>query len=373
MKKSVDLPIHHAIQKGFFQQVRFYVDQGYNVNSRDSVGRTPLALCSMISESAWAVGLARLLLENGARISLCDKPGYNALHHACINQRQQLVEILLAALDCSVLSKCRQGNTSLHFAASLGNLDIIKSLSALMVRYRMKLDPKNKQGFTPLHQAFRSNNLDCGDLLMEFGADPEIRDPSDKSAKQLREEAVERLSQIEKLSRISSAGKTVRRMKKEADEAKPVPAKEVLQIAKPFDRRNDPEYVFNMSAIDYFQQRIVKDIMGRAKSKKNKFSQSEWREELLNMWSLYETKFAASYRKPAQFVATSDAHGGRSHRGSNASPLMGKRQSRVGSKSRAASIVSSDGFPQRRISNAGSRRAGMPPLVRTQSRAAFNI
>lgn len=371
MKKSADRPIHNAIQKGFFQQVRFYVDQGYDVNSRDADGKTPLILCSQISDEKWSVGLARLLLENEARISVCDRQGYNALHHACINQRHELVDVFLAALDCSILSKCRQGNTSLHFAASLGNLDIVKSLAALLIRYKIKLDPRNKKGFTPLHQAFRCNNIECGDMLMEFGADTEVKDPSNKAASQLRAEALERLALLTRLSRLSSAEKTVRKMKKEVSREQPEPAADELREAKPFDKRNDPEYVFNTTAIDYFQQKVVKDLMKRTERKK-RLSKDEWKDELLKIWHCYEIQSASTYRKPARFVTTSASRGSLSHRGSTSTPV-GKRQSRLNVKSRAGSITSTDGYPTRRSSNPASRRGGMPPLVRTQSRAAFNI
>lgn len=361
--------INSAIRKGYFQQVRFLVDQGCDVNARDSNGYTPLILCSMISNETWSTGLARLLLENGARISVYDQQGYNALHHACINEREKLVEVFLSALDCHIHSKCKKGNTSLHYAASVGNLDIVKLLSKLLVRFKVKLDPKNKNGLTPLHQAWKANNLDCGDLLVEYGADVTILDCENKSAVQLREEAVSRLEQTNEKSQTKSASRRIKRQKEVVDTEQPKRSDLKIHVAKDFDLRNNPEYVFNMSAVEYFQ---LKMMMQPKTSHQTKQHSKQWQDELLRLWKVYEIQCSNALRSSAQPLKKEEIHSSSRRKSSQAghNHQLIKRTSRMSLKSRSGSTASLEASPRKSSQN--SRRGGMPPLVRAQSRASFN-
>ena len=335
--------IHSAIRKGYFQQVRFLVDQGYDVNARDSEGSTPLILCSMVSSEAWSVGLARLLLEHGARISLYDKQGYNALHHACISQKEKLVEVFLSALDCHIHSKCKKGNTSLHYAASLGNLDIVKLLSQLLVKFKLKLDPKNKKGLTPLHQAWREDNLDCGDLLVEYGADVTVVDCDNKSATQLRQEAADRLEKMREMSKTRSVSRTLRRMKETDGADTPQRVDTEIHIARDFDLRNDPEYVFNMSAVEYFQLKMMRPRTAHNRKEQDK----QWQDELLRLWKVYEIQCSNALRKSAQPLKKPENTGRRKSSQAGHSHQLTKRSSRMSIKSRSGSTASLDTSPRK--------------------------
>ena len=59
--------INAAIEKGLFKQVRYLIEFGARVNQRDHHGRTPLMNAALVEDEEWGVGLARLLLEKGAR------------------------------------------------------------------------------------------------------------------------------------------------------------------------------------------------------------------------------------------------------------------------------------------------------------------
>ena len=377
--------IHTAINRGYFQQVRFHIDKGCDVNIRDQKGKTPLILCAYVNDNKWSVGLARLLIENGARISKCDQDGYNALHHACINQKPDLVDVYLSALDCDVHSKCKKGNTSLHYAASLGNRSIVSSLAQLVLRYKLSLDPKNKKGCTPLHQAFKANQIDCGDLLMKYGANEAITDNENKTGTMLRQESMERLDLISTLSQERKALKTVRELKHQADSEQPKPKPIAIQKARDNDLRNDPEYVFKVSAVNYFQRKTQNPssrVRPRtAPEKRDKGGKSAWKEEILQLWSHYETQCSKSFRKPAtpsDDITAASLYGRNSVFSSRGSPPLTRRSSRIsitGASSRRSGSVTQDTTASggiRRTSNSRKHGAGMPPLVRTQSRASFN-
>lgn len=93
------MDINSAIKKGFFQQVRFLVRFGHSVDKRDEAGRTPLINSAFVEDERWAVGLARNLIESGARVGVTDRAGVNALHYACMLGRTGLVQIFLKAID----------------------------------------------------------------------------------------------------------------------------------------------------------------------------------------------------------------------------------------------------------------------------------
>lgn len=367
--------LHVAINNGYFRQVRFLIDQGADVNRQDRCGKTPLILCSLICDDRWSIGLARLLIEYGARISKCDLDGYNALHHACINQKNELVDVYLTALDCDINSKCRKGNTSLHYAASLGNKPIVQSLAKLVLKYKQNLDPINKRGLTPLHQAFKANQVDCGDLLVELGADRTLVDTDGVSAVQHRQAAMSRLQILAlKHTRSRPPSRLLRQLKADAEKEKPEQDVVAIATAKDFDLRNDPEYVFKTKAVHYFHGKEAKLIRTRPKSAVARPS-DVWKDSILSLWSQYETKYSESFRKPA--IAAPVCAKVRCDSIMSAgglAPQMSRRNSRIAgnSKSRAGSLTIENGAGSRRSSTT-TRRNGMPPLVKAQSRATLGL
>lgn len=372
--------IHAAINNGHFQQIRFLIDQGADVNAKDKSGRTALVLCTLVSNIRWSVGLARLLIENGARISGSDSRGFNALHHACVNQRGELVDVYLSALDCDIHSRCKEGNTSLHYAAALGDVDIVTSLAKLISKYKLSFDPKNKKGLTPLHKAFKANQVSCGDFLVHLGADATVCvDLEMTSANQLRQEAVERLQLMDRLKSQRKSARIVRKLKGNAEEEKPHASSESINVARECDLRNTPEYVFNTTAIQYFQgkdrSRIRRCQSGIASQRKDATTAAEWKDAIVGLWDHYEIRFSDSYRTPAKCVKQPNGKQ-RSDSvlsGNNPSLAGSRRSSRVlAPKARAGSITIESGGG-RRSSVASKRGNGTLPLVRTQSRSACGL
>ena len=181
-----------AIHKGLFQQVRFLVEFGLEVNDRDSEGRTPLSALALIDDQPWGVGLAHLLLEKGACVGLRDKRGLNAMHYACVYERPELVRVYLGAIDYNLNQGDKYGNTPLHLAVATGNLTVTRLLLNTLHRYKMSADKANKNGVTPLIQAWKSGQMECALLLKQRG-NPNLnkRDQVEfKSALEWEEEVV---------------------------------------------------------------------------------------------------------------------------------------------------------------------------------------
>lgn len=186
-----------AISKGYFKQVRYLLELGHRANARLEDGKTPLILCALVKDATWRAGLARSLLEKGGQVGLRDRNGLNALHYAAIYECEELVDIFLGAIDFDLNSVDRYGNTALFYAANTGNAAIVTSLLGAMSRYGLSVDRANRQGLTPLMQAWRTNHTKCASLLLECGASRELCDNAGKSAAEYEAECQDRLRRHE--------------------------------------------------------------------------------------------------------------------------------------------------------------------------------
>ena len=84
-------PLCQAIAKGDYQTVKKMIEFGTDVNYT-SRGMTPLMYAARYNK----VEIVKLLLENGAKVSLIDEKGFNALKHAELSNATETVEFLKA-------------------------------------------------------------------------------------------------------------------------------------------------------------------------------------------------------------------------------------------------------------------------------------
>lgn len=356
--------INSAIKSGYLQQVRFLLEYGHSVNERDDQLRTPLINCAFIGDEEWAVGLARLFIEKGAAISLRDKSGLNALHYAVVQEKRRLVQLYLSALDFNINASDKYGNTALHYASSVGNVDIIRDLLITYSKYGLNVNKVNRNGETALIQAWKAGNYECGDVLVKYdGVDTSIKDNAKgltarewqqisrkrtqnwQAGKEQQYSAMNRpksaLKQIqlnhgsgrESLSkRHAPPSAPVRRRSigpnfgKENDlENDPLPAglrKAKTSIYYPpasvTDLRNNPQYIFQVSPVDFFTcpkkqgsfpfagEKFSLDnsssrlrITPRVRKTEIAGGSSSWRAALKTYLNQYNFQFAHSYRKTA--------------------------------------------------------------------------
>ncbi|XP_071500579.1 uncharacterized protein [Diadema antillarum] len=169
--------LHLAIRKGFFQDIRYLVSAGEDVDIKDPADhRTPLMLCAMIEQEAWGVGIARLLLERGAMVGYADRRGQNALMYACVFGRVELTKVFLKAVDYDPNQRDRWGNTALFYAASNGNIEVVQAMIDCLLHFRLPLEKANKWGMTPLLEACRCGHFAVAEMLEKHGAPTDARD-----------------------------------------------------------------------------------------------------------------------------------------------------------------------------------------------------
>lgn len=119
-------PIHWAVDGGNVKLLDFMIEDGADVNLRDTnSGWTPLIRCASVSGHR-NIGLT--LLQNGAEVNAQDKDGKTALMIAIVNGHLDLLEILLKK-NADIKLKNEYGKTAYDMALSSEKRRIIKVLT----------------------------------------------------------------------------------------------------------------------------------------------------------------------------------------------------------------------------------------------------
>ena len=125
---------------------------------------------------------AAAALQSGDAVDSVDRDGCTALHLAAMAGHEPLVQRLLAA-NANVDAADRQGMTPLHFASREHCLGVV----AILLKARANVDAQDAFGNTPLWRAtFASRGRgEVIRLLRNSGADPDLRNSSGVSAREL--------------------------------------------------------------------------------------------------------------------------------------------------------------------------------------------
>jgi len=134
------------------------------------------ALHIAVSEGRRA--LAKLLIEEGASIDAQDKNGWTPLHNACSLQNLPMCDLLLVQ-DCSVTSVTSDNTTPLHYIVRRPVHDkmdyYIDIITNIIVR-GADINLQNKiNREAPLHQACFRSNGEAMRILLEHGADVNLK------------------------------------------------------------------------------------------------------------------------------------------------------------------------------------------------------
>ncbi|XP_066299145.1 protein phosphatase 1 regulatory subunit 12A-like [Branchiostoma lanceolatum] len=165
-----ELTLQEAILQGLFGHVREMVEEGgVPVNRRDQEGRTPLICCALCLRHDLGIGMAKMLLEHGARAGPVDRAGRNALSYACSTGSEGLVDVLLGAADFDLNRKDRQGRTALFHAASKGRTDIVRKLVVRLLQYSQPINVRDMAGVSPLLEAAKNGHSVVIDVMIKVG------------------------------------------------------------------------------------------------------------------------------------------------------------------------------------------------------------
>ncbi|KAF6821781.1 ankyrin-1 [Colletotrichum musicola] len=174
-KNSQRSTLLHAAATGGKVEIlkRMMMGRALDLNATDDDGRSPLMIATQLN----CVLVVEMLCERGANTTLADKDGRTALHYAIIKGADIVTTLL--QYNVSPISPDRRGQTPLHLACQLGYLDIV-FLMIKALKDGQSVDVRNENGETPLHVAAICGNSNIVSFLLERGADPLVKDSSNR-------------------------------------------------------------------------------------------------------------------------------------------------------------------------------------------------
>jgi ankyrin repeat protein len=131
-------------------------------------------------------GIARLLIDNGADVNLPNADGNTALMLAAFGGHKNIVEHLLTneKNKANVDQENATGNTALIWAVGKpDNKDVIE----LLLSNKADVNHQNQSEYNALMFTAQQGRLAYVKLLLNYAADPELKDKSKRTASMLAE------------------------------------------------------------------------------------------------------------------------------------------------------------------------------------------
>jgi ankyrin repeat protein len=123
--KSYETPFQTAINNGYLDVIKVFLEKGAYVKAANKYGSTPL---HWAAEDGNLDVVKHLVEEKGADVKAADKYGCTPLHWAAAYGKLDVVKYLVEEKGTDVKAANNDGDTPLHRAARNGNLDVVKYL-----------------------------------------------------------------------------------------------------------------------------------------------------------------------------------------------------------------------------------------------------
>lgn len=204
----LDTPLIRAIYNHKIDIIKYLIDSKADVNIANKDGTTPL-LALIYSAYQYPeneiIQIVKLLINDGAEIDSENTQGETALMAAAFHIAYPKVIQLLIDSGANVNSRSNVRKTPLMYAASSGNVKVLEILienganieaedeigqnvfvwalrfgkkpiaKYFINKLNVDVNQKDSTGATPLIRAILANKANMVDLLIEAGADPNIR------------------------------------------------------------------------------------------------------------------------------------------------------------------------------------------------------
>jgi len=162
--------LHYAAAIGSNPTAQILKSDMSDLNTREAEeGLTPL-MCAVQSGRRDVV---KLLLDSGADINIPNFKGWTALQYAVLHSDKEVVEWLISR-GAQVNTRTLSGETPLHYAADK------EEILRMLIAAGAEVNATTNEGKTPLF-FISMNQTKAAELLLINGADPNIRDYSQKT------------------------------------------------------------------------------------------------------------------------------------------------------------------------------------------------
>jgi ankyrin repeat protein len=155
-------PLHHAAAKNRPSILRLLINLGADPNATDASGATPLTTAAQEHADE---AIVAMLIDAGAKLDF----------RATLNlKRYELAQAMLDE-DPSRIGPAGRDTIALHLAVSVKNAEAVRWLIA----HGVDLNAKREMwdcNHTALHMTAESGAVDMARMLLDAGADPNIRD-----------------------------------------------------------------------------------------------------------------------------------------------------------------------------------------------------
>ncbi|XP_058456851.1 ankyrin-1-like [Malaya genurostris] len=195
--------LHYAAERGNLKIIKYFCNNGANVNIAARDGRTPLHYAA----EAKRLDVIKYLVSKGANVNISDNDGMTVLDYASKQsssnavrfvsfQKNELGTIKYLITECNAnfggdahiniatartilnLNAADQDSQNLlHLAVQSGEALLV----ILLLKQGANVNAKNNDGRTPLHLALEQNLTDIARLLLQYGAMYDARDKNGKT------------------------------------------------------------------------------------------------------------------------------------------------------------------------------------------------
>ncbi|CAH2097462.1 unnamed protein product [Euphydryas editha] len=176
---NLETPLHTAVKLGNIDCIKALLDAGVSISCLNSAGLTPLHLCVKDKLEEPLQILANYAYKNPdpltASVDVKDKEGHTVLQAAVEAAWVPGVCIALEA-GADVTMKANDGETPIHSAANLGDIDVLNEMLSL-AKQKDFIDYQNGEGETPLFKAIINGHLQCVEALLNEGASIKLTMP----------------------------------------------------------------------------------------------------------------------------------------------------------------------------------------------------
>ena len=157
-------PLHVAAITGRVLVCAYLIEKGADVNALGgSLPATPLQWASRKG----LVETMDLLILHGANPRLVDSRDFSCIHSVTHSSDYSALLYILCQPDIAVDERDNMGLTPLHWAAQQGDVSSVE----VLLKFGANPNVVDRNGLTALHWAASSGNVNCISQLLEAGAD----------------------------------------------------------------------------------------------------------------------------------------------------------------------------------------------------------